>query len=144
MQSTGRLQAARGMRLGYVRGSGSHRRVTGPQVALLDVDALLTSRSADRVFSSCTNELCGVRDLTPAAAGERMLNAGLLVVRPSAKAGSEAWSSAEVLSSEALSSEADYEDSVHYPSKESTTDAKRSNASREESIYGRKLKTTSI
>ena len=52
------------------------------QVAFIDNDALLTTPAADGVFSACSAELCGVRDLT-LAAGKPMLNAGLLVVRPS-------------------------------------------------------------
>lgn len=52
-------------------------------VAFLDNDVLLTTSAADSVFGTCTAELCGVRDGSTAD-GKPMLNAGLLVVRPSA------------------------------------------------------------
>ena len=54
------------------------------QVAFLDADMFIANRRADNAFLNCDEELCGVRDHVPAPNTKRwMINAGLLVVRPS-------------------------------------------------------------
>ena len=58
------------------------------QIAYVDSDALLIDRRADGIFDECARQgdppFCGVRDLHNTTSGGVMLNAGVVVVRPSA------------------------------------------------------------
>ena len=59
------------------------------QIAYVDSDALLIDRRADGIFDECARQgdppFCGVRDLHNTTSGGVMLNAGVVVVRPSAE-----------------------------------------------------------
>lgn len=53
------------------------------QVAYIDNDAFLIDKGADNIFSECAEEICGAQDGAKTTTGGKMLNVGVLVLRPS-------------------------------------------------------------